>query len=362
MKIAAETNLMHISANTIATLDTLQEYQRLYINNIIGSLDPKIMRARTTKIINCGVEKLSTIWATLENSFSVYVLGAYEAIVIEDDFMATFNWIFESRTVGLNLSVSSSSMQACETAIAKIEENLRAFRVQDDLVFYTVLLTNGSDKLAQTYYQDTLEVAFNHLAVPFVENVDGYIENFLHSNAPLLILQGESGTGKTTFVKYLLQKMQADVMQKRDEFKVSYSFDEEVFFCNDFYSRIIYDDYDVLVLEDINQVLLKNQEDGTLDPINKFLSVTDGLISKYKKIIITTNIESKHHISPLVQRPGRCYDVLEFRNLQREEIDNLCDSCAPELHLQIESLNVSEFYAKRSGLKNSQLLSNRVGF
>ncbi|MEA2018008.1 MAG: hypothetical protein U9N59_06135, partial [Campylobacterota bacterium] len=98
------------------------------------------------------------------------------------------------------------------------------------------------------------------------------------------------------------------------------------------------------------------------NPLNKFLSITDGLISKYKKIIITTNIESPNQLQPALIRPGRCFDVLNFRNIEGVEIDNLCDSCARDLDLQIESINLSEFYAKCNNEQNSDLVRNRVGF
>ncbi|MDF1878442.1 AAA family ATPase [Sulfurimonas sp. SAG-AH-194-C20] len=357
-----DTNLLHINSINISALDSLLEYQRVYINNILGAINPELMRARTNKIINCKVETPQQIWETLENAYNFYSTGNYAGVIIEEEFIVTVDWSFESTTVGLNVSVTSKSISKANEAIATIEQTLSEYLVEDALAMYTILMTNGSDKLTQTYYQDVNAVEFNHVALPFIDDVDAYIESYLNSHAPLLILQGEAGTGKSTFVKKLLSVMQTKVMQKHNDFKVTYSFDEEIFFCNDFYARIIYDDYDVLVLEDINQVILKNQDEGGIDPINKFLSVTDGIISKYKKIIITTNIESRQYINPLLQRPGRCYDVIPFRSLEREEIDDLCDSCAPELNLQTESINVSEFYARCNSERNTKLIQTRVGF
>ena len=281
-------------------------------------------------------------------------------MIIEDKFVASIDWNYESTHTGITVSISSKSIKACLNYIEAIKNALSQFIISDTSIYYNILQYDNA-LLHETNYQDILELDFNPLATPFIKNVDQYIENFLNSKAPVLILQGEAGTGKTTFVKQILKVMQKQILQNRDLFKVTYSFDENIFYSSDFYKQLIFDDYDVQVYEDINQVLHKNQ-DEEINPINKFLSVTDGLISKYKKIIITTNIESKHQLNPALLRPGRCYDVIEFRKLEGIEIDNLCDSCAKDLHLQTESINLSEFYAQRDGSQNSQLISSRVGF
>jgi len=281
--------------------------------------------------------------------------------ILEEGFIATLNWIYQSSYIGINISVLGKSIRDAKEVIAKIEQTLEKFLLKKEMLSYSILQNDGTQELNETFYQDSIDEEFNPVALPFIEEPDNYIENFLNSTAPLLILQGEAGTGKTTFVKHILQTMQKQ-KSSTQEFKITYSFDESIFYLSDFYKRIIYDDYDVLVMEDVNQVLLRNQDDGSLNPINKLLSVTDGLISKYKKIIITTNIESKHHIEPALLRPGRCYDIIPFRKLEGIEIENLCNNCAKDLHLQTESINLSEFYAKRDNEANTQLLAHRVGF
>ena len=358
-----ETNLMHINSSNIGMMDSTREWQQLFVNDIIGTANSDLMQAHREKLINCDVDNIEDIWLVLEEKYNLYSLSEYRAVIVEEDFIAMLNWQYQSSLIGLTLRVLSTNISSCKEYIKEIEVTLSDLIVVDEaLVSYTVLQNDNSPTLHETFYQDSIDVDFNPVATPFIEDVDTYIENFLNSKAPVLILQGEPGTGKTTFVKHLLTKMQSKVQEIRDDFKAMYSFDENIFYLSDFYKRLIYDEYDVLVLEDINQVLHKNQDSERLNPINKFLSVTDGLISKYKKIIITTNIESKHHLNPALLRPGRCYDVIPFRKLEGVEIDNLCDSVAKDLHLQTESINLSEFYAKCNDEQNSQVISSRVGF
>jgi len=354
------TNLMHINSPSMATLDTVSEYQRVFINDAIGEIDKNLFKAKRTKTLKLKLESLEYIWNILEVEFNTYNISKYKAVIIEEEFVASLDWYYDSTHTGVVVNLSSSSVNGCWHYIQDIENYLLEYIIKAKSVSYTIL-QHENGELQETNYQDVIDVAFNPLAVPFIEDVDAYIEAFLDAKAPVLILQGAAGTGKTTFVKQILKTMQNKILNKRDELQVTYSFDENVFYSSEFYKQLIFDDYDVQVYEDINQVLYKNQEDE-LDPINKFLSVTDGLISKYKKIIITTNIESKSQLNPALLRPGRCFDVLEFRNLEGVEIDNLCDSCAKELTLQTESISLSEFFAKKDGMKHSSMISNRVGF
>lgn len=358
-------NLMHINSDSLRIMDTTREYQILFINNLIGSLsNASLMKVKRNKTLNFKVDNIEDIWNVLLKKYNnAYSTSPYTMHIIEDNFIATIDWQYESSYTGLVLSMLCSSVEQCHRYMREIETLLSQYIPnKQNLISYSIFQNDGSTSLSELYYQDSVDVNFNPVATPFIEDVDNYIDNFLNSKAPVLILQGEAGTGKTTFVKYLLQTMQKRVQQVKEDFRAMYSFDENIFYMSDFYKRIIYDDYDVLVLEDINQVLHKNQDEESLNPINKFLSVTDGLISKYKKIIITTNIESKSHLNQALLRPGRCYDVIPFRKLEGVEIDDLCDSVAKDLHLQTESINLSEFYAKMNGAQNSKILNSRVGF
>ena len=359
-----EQNLMYVNSQSLGNMDSIIEYQRLTINNRIGEyLKSHSINMKRNEVLHLKEKDLIKVWKKLESKYESYMTNDSTLLLLDDNFIAECWWIYSSSHHGFNLNVSSNSIDKCLEYLEEIKEILQEFLIDNSVIEYSILQYQNSETINETFYHDTLEMKFNPLAVPFVENVDKYIENFLNSKAPILVLQGEPGTGKTTFSKQILKTMKEKVLQKEEHFKALYSFDESVFLISDFYKKIIYDDYDVLVLEDINQVIHKNQYiEGEFNTINKFLSVTDGLISKYKKIIITTNIDSKHQINTALTRPGRCFDVLNFRKLEGIEIDNLCDDCAQGLDLPVESINVSEFYAKCDDEQNSDLIRDDIGF
>lgn len=354
-------NLMELNSPNIGTMGSVYDYQKLHLNNLIGEkLKSGIAQQSKYEYINLEFELRDEVHEVLEENFNFFKVNRSDGYIVEDEFIADFVWQYESNNIGYSLTVLAKTLKECNTYIYKIKQVLSKFVLNKPLTTFEVIQYKNNEELSNVVYKDSINIDFNPTAIPFIEDTDKYIDDFLNSKAPILILQGKPGTGKTTFSKQILKKMQDKKVN--NDLEVIYSFDEAVFYTTGFFNKIVYHDYDVLVLEDFNTSIHKNQDEQGANPLNKFLSVTDGLLSKYKKIIITTNIESKSQLQPALIRPGRCFDVLHFRNLEGVEIDDLCDSCARDLDLQVESISASEFYAKCNGEQNSSIERNRVGF
>ncbi len=76
---------------------------------------------------------------------------------------------------------------------------------------------------------------------------------------------------------------------------------------------------DVLIIEDADTMIAdRTQTENSI--LSKILNVSDGLIKNInKKIIFSTNLTDIDDIDPALIRPGRCYDVLDFRKLTFDE-------------------------------------------
>ena len=92
-----------------------------------------------------------------------------------------------------------------------------------------------------------------------------------------------------------------------------------------FFAGFIGDDTRFLVMEDADEFLKSRTEGNTM--MHKFLNVSDGLISAAdKKLVFSTNLPHLDDIDEALMREGRCFDVLQFEALNRQQAQAVLDS------------------------------------
>jgi len=73
------------------------------------------------------------------------------------------------------------------------------------------------------------------------------------------------------------------------------------------------------VVEDADILLTDRKHEGN-KTMAKLLNVSDGLVKvANKKVIFTANLKTKREIDPALTRAGRCFDVVNFRDLTKAE-------------------------------------------
>jgi len=165
--------------------------------------------------------------------------------------------------------------------------------------------TRGQSINLPLNYRPAIDGSYPWLPKPLNE----YIDEYLNDTASVLILLGPPGTGKTTFIKNLIHRSKSGA-------KITY--DEKVMNDDSLFARFIESDERFLIMEDAD-AFLKAREDGNT-MMHRFLNVSDGLISaEGKKLVFSTNLPSINYVDPALVRPGRCFDVVEFRALTRTE-------------------------------------------
>lgn len=147
------------------------------------------------------------------------------------------------------------------------------------------------------------------------ESLASYYDRFMHSDASILLLIGPPGTGKTTFIRGLLQ-------HSRQSAVVTY---DPAILAKDFvFAQFVEGDRNIFVIEDADN-FLGARTDGN-DIMHKFLNVGDGLVTtKNKKMIFSTNLPSIKDIDPALIRPGRCFDIVNFDLLTVEQAGALAN-------------------------------------
>lgn len=129
-------------------------------------------------------------------------------------------------------------------------------------------------------------------------------KQFLACDENVLILHGQPGTGKTTFIKYMLSHLSEEEGNKA----IAYAKDASVINSSNFWAMLHEGAYDKLILDDADGLLTPRSETVNKG-LSELLSFSDGMIPNRTKIIITTNQEVKE-IDEAIIRPGRCFDFL----------------------------------------------------
>ena len=165
---------------------------------------------------------------------------------------------------------------------------------------------------------------------PFLKKpLKEYYNDFLNSNSNILLLIGPPGTGKTTFINGLIDH--------DENVNVTVAYDEITISSDVLYIKFIDESgLSLLVLEDADKFLLsrENNDDLSNSVLHKFLSIGDGLLStKSKKIVFSTNIQDPNKIDSALTRKGRCFDILHFRPLNKDEAKVVCEEIGKDFTL-----------------------------
>ena len=202
---------------------------------------------------------------------------------------------------------------------------------------------------------DSISVPLNYRpaingAYPWLpKELGAYIDDYLNSLASVLILIGPPGTGKTTFIKNLIHRSGGDA-------KVTY--DEAVMAGDGLFANFIESDAKFMIMEDADAFLAKREDGNTM--MHRFLNVSDGLISAQdKKLVFSTNLPSVREIDAALLRPGRCFDIIEFRALTRAEAQAVADEAGVKLADGTEFTLAELFNEQPSGEARS---FKRIGF
>ena len=144
---------------------------------------------------------------------------------------------------------------------------------------------------------------------PFLgKSIKEFAKDYFSSNASVLLLIGEPGTGKSTFLRSLLMESKS-----RAGLVFGSNATTDNYFMNFFLQTNLQD----LYIEDADVILSPRQDGNSM--MSEMLNGTDGVTGENRKLIISTNLSSINKVDKALLRDGRCYSVLTFRKLSYEE-------------------------------------------
>lgn len=153
----------------------------------------------------------------------------------------------------------------------------------------------------------------------FVKFHDNVIHSLTNKTHGLVLMSGLPGTGKSSFLKYLINKLS---LEKDIIYVPSFLMNE---MANPEFITFIRDQKNsILILEDAEEILIDREDGHNSQAVSNLLNMTNGLLNDSLKIqiVATFNIDKKK-IDKALLRTGRLIDEWQFGALKPEDANKL---------------------------------------
>jgi hypothetical protein len=282
---------------------------------------------------------LETVRAVVPDTVVVMTDESYMKLTRNDIFIIAY---YHNNAWSFN--IVGSNQEACI--------NLKEELGKDD----TKVQLSWWFKTDEGYFDDhRLEFTFNQTAedayYPFIkEGLGSYLKAYKESESPILLFMGEPGSGKTSLLKHFMKEYKLNTVV---------TYDSDVMKSDYFYIQYLIDNNKhLMVIEDADLLLSSREDDGN-KTMTKLLNLSDGLIKlENKKIIFTTNLTQLRKIDGALIRPGRCFDVMEFRKLSFAEAKEACRVAGVSEVAEDREYCLSEIFNRRE----LSVYRSKVGF
>ncbi|OQA01797.1 MAG: ATPase family associated with various cellular activities (AAA) [Bacteroidetes bacterium ADurb.Bin408] len=199
------------------------------------------------------------------------------------------------------------------------------------------------DNIAEHYNDDFLPV--NERIVNFLKE---------DKKSGLIILHGKHGTGKTSYIRYLISHVDRKFIYLPSFLANDISSPHFIPFIKDYRDCI-------LIIEDCEEILKSRKAGNTSGAIENLLNLGDGLLSDalFLKIICTFNTDLKS-IDQALLRKGRLKGRYEFKELTTDKVQHLFQK--NNIREVPKPMTLAEIYNRAEDFSDDNLEVKKIGF
>jgi hypothetical protein len=244
---------------------------------------------------------------------------AYEYVFKSESGQMLIHFLSQYQSIQIQFLYDLNNPEA-EEWILETNQRLRSTYGAQKMPGFKVLVAGDGG----FYTEDVNTVDFRSIDInelyndDFIE-IDSIISQSMTKNeAGIILLHGDPGTGKTTYIKHLISKFQEK---------------EFIFIQNDFVrdllkpsfiSFLLHNKNVILIIEDAEKVVVSRDNASNDSVVSTILQLTDGLFSDFLNIrIICTFNTNIDHIDKALLRKGRMIAKYKFTPLSHEKTEAL---------------------------------------
>ncbi len=240
-----------------------------------------------------------------------------------------FYFLYEDLVVNLDVNCSTVRFLFRKTDYNKVEAIISAFRRHRNRRFVVPQVQ------VLIYKSGGIDTEPLDIRPPKLQLTDNYNDDFIevHNNIikrlsrkhdkGIVLLHGKPGTGKTSYIRYLITKLKKDVIFLPPGLANAIT-------NPDLLPLLLRNTNSVFVIEDAENIVMHRELKGQ-SPVSALLNISDGLLSDCLNIQIICSFNTDvNKIDPALLRKGRLIAKYEFKELEVNKAQALSDKLGYE--------------------------------
>jgi hypothetical protein len=213
-----------------------------------------------------------------------------------------------------------------QTRISKVQEiicTLRKFKARKQRrkpeISLLISTMRGIDTKGLEISKPKLKIEDNYND-DFKEIHETILKRLLKKNDKgLVLLHGKAGTGKTSYIRYLISSLKKDIIFLPPNMASAIT-------NPDLISILIGNRNSIFIIEDAENIIIDREKDGH-SPVSALLNISDGLLSDCLNIQVICSFNTDiSKVDNALMRKGRLIAKYEFKELEVSKAQALSDN------------------------------------
>lgn len=170
----------------------------------------------------------------------------------------------------------------------------------------------------------------------------------------LVLLHGKPGTGKTSYIRYLISSLKKNVIFIPPILANALTNPSLI-------STLIDNPNSILIIEDAENIVIDREKDGD-SPVSALLNISDGLLSDCLNIQVICSFNTDlSQVDSALMRKGRMIAKYEFKELEINKAQALSNKLGFDSTIHLP-MTLTDIYNQEEKVYHASQKRNRIGF